>query len=328
MHIESRASWGAQASRGSTYLASTRGVKAHYTGGPVSLATLTNHELCREAMRGYQHGHMVGNGWNDFGYTLWVCQHTVGMGRGPHVLPAANGPGLNSGHYAILFLVGTRGVIEPTLEMKRNFLEARNFLRTVGDAKSEISYHRRGYATTCPGNSIAAWIDSGAGLAVPPLPVRIPGPGEDMRYSEFGLDEADAQLVKPGQWVSVPFREEFADPDNDHQSPGLNPTILTGDQAATYILEFGATLTGALGSLVEVRTCEFIYRRELNPPIDEIIEVGDPSVCILNVEERLHHVAVGAVQEGRKLRVQVRHTIPESTPVHLTRARARLQFQE
>ncbi len=327
MLIETRKQWGALASRGSTYLLSTRGVKAHYTGGPVSRATLADHDLCREAIRGYQLGHMVGNGWNDFGYTLWVCNHTVGMGRGPHVLPAANGPGLNSGHYAVLFLVGTSGVTEPTDNMKRLFLDARRWLMQNGNAGTEISYHRRGYATTCPGNPIAAWIDRGAGLPVVAVPVPIPGPGEDMRYSAFGLDEKDQTLIPPNQWVNIPFREEYADPDGDH-TPGLNPTILLGDPAV-YTLEFGATLSGAMGAVVEVRTCEYIYRSDVKPsPIDEIIEVGDPSTCILTQEERVHHTAVGSVQEGRKLRIQVRHTVPATTPVHVTRARARLLFME
>src|SRR5690606_40041853 len=69
--------------------------------------------------------YMDGNGWADIAYSMWVCNHTAGMGRGPGVLTAANGPGLNADHYSILFLVGTSGVTKPTDNMKRHFHEAR-----------------------------------------------------------------------------------------------------------------------------------------------------------------------------------------------------------
>jgi len=161
--IESRASWGARAPKGTpTRLASTHGVKAHYTGGRVDPDTLTDHKKCRAAIRGIQNGHMDGNGWQDIGYSMWVCSHTAGMGRGPKVLPAANGAGLNSGHYAILFLVGNAGVTKPTDNMKRHFHEARQYLRDKGGAGTEIKGHRDGYATDCPGGPIYAWVKAGA----------------------------------------------------------------------------------------------------------------------------------------------------------------------
>lgn len=321
MTIESRSDWGAASSRGTTWLASTKGVKAHYTGGGVSTRTLTDHSVCHAAMRGYQSGHMNGNGWNDLGYSMWVCNHTAGIGRGPHVLPAANGPGLNSGHYAILFLVGTSGVTEPTPAMLRHFHEARTYLMERGNAGPEIKCHKDGYATSCPGGPITQWVRSGAGL--PSLPAPQPG-ADDMQYSSFGFNSPDQLVILPNVWTDIPFREEYADPDNDHIN-GLNPSILLGDPAM-YSLEFGATLDGAMGSLVEVRTAEFQY--SAGPPAaDVLVEVGDPSTCLLTQEERVHHAAVGSVQEGRKLRVQVRHTVPDTTPVTLTRARARLIFQ-
>lgn len=325
MSIDTRTDWGAARSKGSTYLASTRGVKAHYTGGGVSTNTLTDHERCRAAMRGYQQGHF-NNGWNDLGYSMWVCNHGYGFGRGPHVLPAANGPGLNSGHYAILFLVGTSGVTEPTDAMLYNFHQARHYLMDNGNAGTEIKCHKDGYATSCPGGPITQWVRSGANLpGTNPSPIPTQPGDDEMKYSSFGFNSPDQLVLPPNEWVDIPFREEYADPDNDHVT-GLNPSILKGDPSI-YSLEFGATLDGAMGSLVEVRTAEFMYSAG-PPPVDTLVEVGDPSTCLLTSEERAHHAATGSVQEGRKLRVQVRHTVPDSTPVTLTRARVRLIFQE
>lgn len=321
--IESRADWGAKASRGTTYLGTTRGVKVHYTGGGVSTRTLTHHSACEEAMRGYQAGHFA-NGWNDLGYTGWVCNHSAGWGRGPHVLPAANGAGLNSGHYAILFLVGNSGVTEPTAEMKRNFHEIRAYLMTFGGAGTEIKCHKDGYSTDCPGVPLTSWVRSGAGLSSS-IPPPIPAPGDPVKYSSFGFNSPDQLVIPPDAWIDVPFREEYADPDGDHQ-PGLNATLLRGDPAV-YSLEFGATLDGAMGSLVEVRTAEYLY--SAGPPaVDTLVEFGDPTICLLTQEENVHHAAVGSVQEGRKLRVQVRHTVPATTPVTLLRARARIMYQD
>lgn len=326
MTIESRESWGSEP-HATSFLGSTRGVKAHYTGGPVSTATLTDHDECRRAMRGYEAGHEA-QGWNGLGYSMWVCDHAAAMGRGQHALPAANGPGLNSGHYAILFLVGTAGVTKPTDNMKRHFYEARQFLISFGSAGKEIKGHRDGYSTSCPGEPIYAWVKAGAPLppgATPSTPVE-PETGDDlMDYSAFGLAAADAYPVLPNVWTPVKFREEFADPDNDHIA-GLNVTILKGDPAA-YMLEASLTLDGAGSSLVEVRTVETLY--SAGPPaVDNIVEEGDSTVSYLTDEGKAHHTAVGSVQEGRKLRLEVRHTVPITHPVTLTRARVRIMFQK
>lgn len=146
-----------------------------------------------------------------------------------------------------------------------------------------------------------------------------------MDYSSFGLDADDGYPVPPNAWTDVKLREEYADPGDDH-IPGLNPSILRGDPSI-YALEAGLTLSGAYGTSVQVRTVE--TRHSAGPPaVDEIVEVGDPSTTYPTVEEHVHHSAIGSVQEGRKLRIQVRHTTPEDTPVILTRARVRVLFQK
>ncbi|PZG20589.1 hypothetical protein C1J01_08785 [Nonomuraea aridisoli] len=204
--LVSRAKWGARTPRGSyTYLGSTRGVKVHYTGGRVDPRTLKDHEACVEAVRGVQRGHMDGNGWQDIGYSAVVCAHRkVFVGRGLHHLPAANGAGLNSGHYAVLGLVGTSGVTEPPPAMLHGIRDAIEWLREEGDAGREIKGHRDGYATSCPGPELYAWVRDGAPRPSSSAPPTSPPtePEDDMPMPEIvsaGLEDE----------ITVPAAEDY-----------------------------------------------------------------------------------------------------------------------
>ncbi|WP_285780373.1 peptidoglycan recognition family protein [Microtetraspora sp. NBRC 13810] len=138
-------------------------MKVHYTGGRVDPALATDHGRCDDAVRGVQNGHMDGNGWADIGYSMVVCPHGyVFMGRGPLVLPSANGAGLNSGHYAVLGLVGASGLTRPSDAMLNGIVDAVEYLRDKGNAGREIKGHRDGYATACPGDALYAWVRRGA----------------------------------------------------------------------------------------------------------------------------------------------------------------------
>jgi hypothetical protein len=106
---------------------------------------------------------MDGNSWVDIGYSMVVCPHRyVYVGRGPKVLPSANGPGLNAGHYAVLGLVGSSGLIEPSDDMLHGIRDAIDYLRDKGNAGDEIKCHKDGYATSCPGAALTAWVRRGA----------------------------------------------------------------------------------------------------------------------------------------------------------------------
>ncbi|MBN6056604.1 peptidoglycan-binding domain-containing protein [Nonomuraea sp. RK-328] len=97
------------------------------------------------------------------GNTYIACPHRkVFEGRGLHHLPAANGPGLNSGHYAVLGLVGNAGLVEPPDGVLHAILDAVEYVRERGDAGLEIKGHRDGYATDCPGEPLYAWVRRGA----------------------------------------------------------------------------------------------------------------------------------------------------------------------
>lgn len=307
--IETRNAWNARASRGTSYLASTRGVKAHYTGGHVDTGTLTDHAKCRAAVKGIQNGHMDGNGWNDIGYSMVVCNHDVAMiGRGAHVLPAANGPGLNSGHYAILVLVGTSGVTEMTDNMKRAFHGARDYLRQYGNAGAEIKRHRDGYATDCPGAVVSAWVAAGAKLPGSTTPTPVPPPTQpeeikDMDYGSFGLSSSSARDLPGNTWVSIPMDTEYADPYGDHS--GTGESILIGEPSQ-YGLSAVVELAGVpVGTPVSLRCAEFLYDSSATPPVDRLKEEGWETTQLLPSSGRVGFSDFGHVQEGRKLRVQV-----------------------
>ncbi|GAA3145050.1 hypothetical protein GCM10010466_40180 [Planomonospora alba] len=163
----SRRGWRAEDPSGSyTRITRTRGVKVHYTGGYVNPKIVDDHRICIELVISFQRMHMSGGRgekYIDLGYNLVACPHRrVFMGRGPGVVPAANGPGLNSEHYAVLALVGSSGFTEPNDELLHAVVDAVEYLRREGGAGREVKGHRDGYATSCPGGPLYAWVRAGA----------------------------------------------------------------------------------------------------------------------------------------------------------------------
>lgn len=159
----SRQQWGARPSKGTTAVSANRGVKVHYVGSHVPKGM--PHSACDALVRQIQKSHMTRKPvpYNDIGYSLLACNHGyVFMGRGPHVLPAANGKNLNSGHYAICGLVGSSGQTHPSDAMLNGIRDGIEYLRRTGMAGREIKGHRDGYATECPGEFLYAWVRQGA----------------------------------------------------------------------------------------------------------------------------------------------------------------------
>lgn len=304
MTVETRASWNARPSRGITPLRSTKGVKAHYTGGFVDDRTLTDHGSCHAYVRSFQNQHMDGHGWNDLGYSMVACNHAAMIGRGPHVLPAANGPGLNSGHYAILLLVGTGGVTRPTDAMLLRFHEARTYLMNQGDAGTQIKGHRDGYATDCPGDPIYDWVRLGAPkpghapIPPPPLPEENYPP---MEIASFKLDSP--VVVNRGQWFDVPWDTEISDPTDVHSASGTS--VLFGFPCVYAGVEFSAVLKGLpAGTVVDTRLAEFKYQRGATP-VDTLEQIGQLQTRSADDRGFVHHVGSGILEEGRKLRCQI-----------------------
>ncbi|GAA3416258.1 peptidoglycan recognition protein family protein [Streptosporangium vulgare] len=167
MKLVSRSGWGAAPPRGSYgTVSSTRGVKVHYTGGYVNPRIVDDHAICVKLVKSFQAMHMSGGReqpYMDLGYNLVGCPHRqVFMGRGPGHIPAANGAGLNTAHYAVLGLVGSSGFVTPNDDLLHAIRDGIEYLRQKGGAGSEIKGHRDGFSTSCPGGPLYAWVKRGA----------------------------------------------------------------------------------------------------------------------------------------------------------------------
>ncbi|WP_406418457.1 N-acetylmuramoyl-L-alanine amidase [Streptomyces sp. NBC_01614] len=165
MKLVSRSQWGARAYRtpnGATpYSRARRGVKLHYLGTAYSDRS---HDKCDDYVRQIQAQHMDGNGWSDIGYSFAVCTHGyVYEGRGLKRRNSANGnTTLNDQDYAVLLMVGSSGLTKPTDAQLNGARDAIEYCRKEGPAGTWLGGHRDGYATSCPGDPIYAWVKAGA----------------------------------------------------------------------------------------------------------------------------------------------------------------------
>ncbi|MFD0169950.1 peptidoglycan-binding domain-containing protein [Streptomyces decoyicus] len=178
MHLVTRAAWGAKPPRSPlVHIASTRGVKVHYEGAPVSadLAKPENHPKCAGRVRAIQADHLANRkeNYSDIAYSFVVCPHGhVFEGRGLHKLQGANGNRqLNLNHYSVCAMVGDSGLTHPTNAQLDGTRDAIDLLREKGGAGAEIKGHRDGFATKCPGEPLHAWVKKGA-----PRPGGAPSP--------------------------------------------------------------------------------------------------------------------------------------------------------
>lgn len=167
MKLVTRAQWGARPSKYDlVFIASTKGVKVHYEGTEVPVDLVDHHELCDDRMRAIQASHLanVKEDYSDIAYNAVVCPHgSVYEGRGLHHRTGANGNAtLNVAHYAVCAMVGDSGLTVPTAGQLAGIRDAIEWLRAEGGAGTEIRGHRDGYATTCPGGPLYAWVQAGA----------------------------------------------------------------------------------------------------------------------------------------------------------------------
>lgn len=165
MKLVTRAQWGARAYRtpngATTYNRTRRGVKLHYLG---TAYTDRAHDKCDDYVRQIQAQHMDDRGWSDIGYSFVVCTHgSVYEGRGLRRRNSANGDtALNEQDYAVLLMVGSSGLTEPTDEQLHGARDAIEYCREEGPAGDWLGGHKDGYATTCPGAAVYAWVKAGA----------------------------------------------------------------------------------------------------------------------------------------------------------------------
>lgn len=142
-----------------------RGVKVHYEGTPVSVKLRDDHALCLTEWRRIRASHLANKaeGYSDVAYNYAACIHGYVLeGRGTGRRTGANGnQELNRAHYAVVALIGSEGLTEPTDELLHALRDAIEHLQAHG-AGDEIRGHRDGYATACPGGPLYAWVKAGA----------------------------------------------------------------------------------------------------------------------------------------------------------------------
>jgi hypothetical protein len=185
-------------------VASTQGVKVHYEGDEVPADLVNHHEWCAGRVRDIQAAHMAdtSEGWIDIAYNYVVCPHSyVFEGRGLHHETGANGDQpLNLAHYAICGMLGDSGLTQPTNDLLNGLRDAIELLQAQGGAGGEVKGHRDGYATTCPGDPLYAWVQAGAhrpggggGGGVQGGPAAPPWPGEYLRLSSPMLHDSNVR---------------------------------------------------------------------------------------------------------------------------------------
>ncbi|MER5584130.1 N-acetylmuramoyl-L-alanine amidase [Streptomyces asoensis] len=180
MKLVTRAELGWPASAAPTQT-STKGVKVHYEGTEVSTKLLSDHAACIAEWKAIRKSHLANTkeNYSDVAYNYAACPHGYLLeGRGIGRRTGANGnQDLNKGHYAIVGLVGSEGLTEPTDAMLGAIRDGIELLRAHG-AGTEIKGHRDGYATSCPGGPLYAWVQKGAprpgGTATEPKPAAKP----------------------------------------------------------------------------------------------------------------------------------------------------------
>jgi hypothetical protein len=145
--------------------AATKGAKVHWLGQEVSTALAKDHSKCIALWRAIRESHLanVKEGYSDIAYSYGACVHGYVLeGRGTGRRTGANGnQELNRAHYAVVGLIGSEGLTEPTNELLNAIRDAIEHLQAHGAGK-EIKGHRDGYATACPGGPLYAWVQKGA----------------------------------------------------------------------------------------------------------------------------------------------------------------------
>jgi hypothetical protein len=165
---------------------STQGVKVHYEGTAVSTKLLADHAACIAEWQAIRRSHLANTveNYSDIAYNYGACPHGYLLeGRGIGKRTGANGnQPLNVAHYAIVGLVGSEGLTEPTDLMLDAIRDGIELLRQHG-AEDEIKGHRDGYATACPGGPLYAWVQQGAPR--PASTVTEPAPPVTPAYEPF-----------------------------------------------------------------------------------------------------------------------------------------------
>ncbi|MFF7200528.1 hypothetical protein [Streptomyces sp. NPDC008141] len=299
MKLVTRAQWGARQYRtpgGSTpYSRARRGVKVHYLGTGY---TDRPHTACAAYVRKLQDSHMDGNGWSDIGYSFVVCTHGyVHEGRGLRRRNSANGnTSLNEQDYAVCALVGSSGLTEPTDDQLDGIRDAIEYCREEGPAGDWIGGHRDGYATSCPGDALYAWVHAGAARPRSTEPTQSEE-DTDMPIAKLHETNPTDTELELDEWVGLAFKDAVI-----HSGP------------RTLVGPLYVQLTFGQDSAVDAEfTVRFVSTDNQGGSVSGYGDLGP--FPARGTHQFLHNVNVPT---GKQLRFEIKAASPLSAPVILT----------
>jgi hypothetical protein len=140
------------------------GVSWHWIGPGRGILATSSHSLCLELVNRWQLQHQtrVNDPWKDIGYNVLVCQHAKAIeGRGLQY-QGSHSPGVNWEHVGVQLMVGDLGP-SPSQAMYDRAARLRADIAALGKNIRRDWSHRDDpqASTTCAGNTIQAWVDSG-----------------------------------------------------------------------------------------------------------------------------------------------------------------------
>lgn len=164
--IVSRREWGAKPWKGQPApvpMSRKRHFLVHYHGGPVAQRVGTAVPRTVESIH-------LANGWSGPGYNFMVdAAGTVYEGRGWN-LQGAHCPGRNTDGLGVYVAVG--GDQAPTSQQLQALRDLYAEACELAGRKLEQCYHRKHYATECPGDQLRSWVDAGNLTEEAPVPQR------------------------------------------------------------------------------------------------------------------------------------------------------------
>jgi hypothetical protein len=188
------------------------GVSWHWIGPGRGILATASHSLCLELVNRWQLQHQTrpNDPWKDIGYNALVCQHAKAIeGRGLQYA-GSHSPGVNWEHVGVQLMVGDLGP-SPSPAMYDRAARLRADIGALGKNIRRDWSHRDDpkASTTCAGNTIQAWVDSGGPTktTAPPAP---PQEEDDMPYTEAELGAIVRHNIK-GALAEVATRATAAD---------------------------------------------------------------------------------------------------------------------
>ena len=311
MKLITRAQLGWPASAAPTQT-TTSGVKVHYEGAPVSIRLLTDHAACIAEWQAIRASHLanLAENYSDIAYNYGACPHGYLLeGRGIGKRTGANGnQALNIAHYAIVGLVGSEGLTEPTDDMLSAIRDGIELLRANG-AGIEIKGHRDGYATACPGGPLYAWVQKGAPrpISTTTTPTPAPVPEDPMDYTSLACTRP--LPIQAGTSSKLYWDAEYQDGSGDHVQGGK--VILSGEH-----------YTGTVSVSFESEVPDGVFLRMVQEFEDLSGTSGEPA-DELAAGTRMHNVSVtGRVPEDRGMTFEIKNDSDQ--PIKVTWAGLRL----